>query len=100
MSSNDVGHAFHLYPLKIDFEKTSIDKKQFFQNMKDQGILLQVHYIPVHMQPLYKKNFGFKEGDFPNAEKFYKQEISLPIFPSFSTDEQDHVIDNIKKYCG
>ncbi len=93
--SNGVEHAFHLYPLKVDFEKTSINKNQFFENMKDQGVLLQVHYIPVHMQPFYKKNFGFKEGNFPNAEKFYKQEISLPIYPTLSNQEQNYVIENI-----
>ena len=64
--------------------------------MKNQGILLQVHYIPVHTQPYYKRNYGFKEGDFPNAEKFYEQEISLPIFPTLSNDEQSYVIESIK----
>ena len=95
-SSNDVEHAFHLYSLKIDFDKNLINKIQFFKNMKNQGILLQVHYIPVHIQPYYKRNYGFNEGDYPNAEKFYEQEISLPIFPTLSNDEQNYVIESIK----
>ena len=98
--SNAVEHAFHLYPLKVDFEKTELNKKQFYENMREQGILLQVHYIPVHMQPFYKKNFGFKEGNFPNAEKFYKQEISLPIYPALSVDEQNYIIEIIKQNYG
>jgi len=99
-SSTDVEHAFHLYPLKIDFENTLIDKKQFFETMKERGILLQVHYIPIHMQPFYQKHFGFKEGDFPNAEKFYRKEISLPVYPDLSKQEQNFVIDKIKQIYG
>jgi len=99
-SSNDVEHAFHLYPLKIDFEKTLINKNQFFEKMKEQGVLLQVHYIPIHIQPLYRKHFGFKEGDFPNSENFYRQEISLPIYPSLSIEKQNYIIDKIKHNYG
>ena len=49
--------------------------------MKDVGLNLQVHYIPIHLQPFYKNKYNFKKNDFPVSEKFYKQEVSLPIYP-------------------
>lgn len=71
--------AFHLCPLLIDFSKTETDKKQAFERLKNRGLDLQVHYIPVHLQPFYKK-FGFKKGDFPKAEDYYRKAISLPLY--------------------
>ena len=56
-------HSYHLYPLLIDFKKFNINKQDFYTKMKELGILLQVHYIPVHLQPYYKKKFGFEKGD-------------------------------------
>ena len=96
--SNTVSHAYHLYPLQIDFKKTLLSKKDFYEKMKQQGILFQVHYIPVHLQPYYRKQFGFKKGDFPIAEKFYDHEVTLPIYPKLSRDDQNIVINNINKF--
>ena len=92
----NVKHSYHLYPIQIDFKKCPISKKQFFERMKNSGILLQVHYIPVHLQPYYKRNFGFKEGDYPNSENFYKNEISLPIYPSLTKEDQLKVVEETK----
>ena len=80
-SKANVKHAYHLYPLQLNFDKLKISKKKFFEKMRENSIELQVHYIPVHMQPYYKKQFGFEEGDFPIAEQFYKNEVSIPIYP-------------------
>ena len=77
-----VGHAYHLYPLQIKVDKLNIEKGVFFDKMKAKGISLQVHYIPVHIQPYYKKQFGFELGNFPVAENFYRNEISIPLYPS------------------
>jgi len=73
-------HAYHLYPLVIDFNKISKNKKFLFKFLKNRGYDLMVHYPPIHLFTLYKKKFNFKRGDYPNAEKFYQNEISLPIF--------------------
>jgi len=89
--------AFHLYPILINFDKISISKIDFFQNMLSNGIRLQVHYIPVHLQPYYKNNFGFVQGDFPIAERFYELEFSLPLYPSLQFSEQDSVIHSLNK---
>ena len=93
-----VEHSYHLYPLQINFEKLSFTKEQFFETLKQAGINLQVHYIPVHLQPFYRNKFGFESGDFPISEKFYKQEVSIPIYPDLSSEDQDRVIENIVEY--
>ena len=62
---------------------------------KEKEIGTQVHYIPVHTQPFYRKNYGFNFGDFPVAEEFYHNEVSLPIYPSLSFDKVKRVIASI-----
>jgi perosamine synthetase len=94
-TNNFVNHSYHLYPLQIDFEKLSLTKAQLFKKMKEVGINLQVHYIPVHLQPYYQKNYGFNIGDFPISERFYSSEVSLPIYPDLSTDDVSSVVNNI-----
>lgn len=85
-SADGLRSAFHLYPLRISFDEIGVKKDAWFRLMKEIGISLQVHYIPVHLQPYYRERFGFKPGDFPNAERFYEEEVSLPLFPLL-TDE-------------
>ena len=92
---NSVNHAYHLYPLQINFDKLTKTKQEIFIKMKKAGVNLQVHYIPVHLQPFYKKHYGFNSGDFPVAENFYKNEVSLPIYPDLSTDDVSLVANNI-----
>ena len=59
---------------------------------------LQVHYIPIHIQPFYQKNYGFNKGDFSISENFYHNEVSLPVYPDLSTDDQKKVIKKIEEY--
>jgi dTDP-4-amino-4,6-dideoxygalactose transaminase len=87
----DALHSYHLYPLQVKFDKTGISKKEFFSKLRSKNIYGQVHYIPVHLQPYYRKNFGFKEGDFPVAEEFYKREISIPIYPALQEDDLAYI---------
>ena len=89
--SEKVKHAYHLYPIQILFDKTKISKKDFYFSLKEKNILLQVHYVPVHLQPFYRKKFGFTKGDFPIAEKFYDQEFSIPMHPNLDTDDLDYI---------
>ena len=92
-------HAYHLYPLQINFDILKISKKILFKKMREKKINLQVHYIPTHIQPYYKKNFNFKIGDLPIAEKFYNREVSLPIYFSLKDKEIKTVIKYLKKFC-
>lgn len=78
--------AWHLYPVRIDFNGLGAARRVLFELMSAIGINLQVHYIPVHMHPYYR-GLGFKPGDFPVAEKFYDEEVSLPIYPLLTDEE-------------
>ena len=73
-------------------------KKQVMKELRSKKIGTQVHYIPVHLQPYYKK-LGWKKGDFPVAEDYYKKALSLPMFPTLTDKEQDYVIEKIKLFC-
>ena len=78
-------HAYHLYVVKIDFKNLIIDRSELFLKLRESGIGVNVHYIPVHLHPYYKESFKMKEGMFKHAEQAYEQIISLPIFPRIST---------------
>jgi UDP-4-amino-4,6-dideoxy-N-acetyl-beta-L-altrosamine transaminase len=84
--------AWHLYVIHVEGAR----RKQVFEDMRAAGIGVNVHYIPIHMQPYYQ-DLGFKYQNFPNAEKFYAGAISLPIFPDLTGDEQGYVVDCVSK---
>lgn len=87
----DCYSSLHLYPIQIDLNKTNKNQKQVFDEIRNRGIGVNVHYIPIHMQPYYEQ-FGFKRGDFPNAESYYKNTISLPLFHLMTQEEQKSTI--------
>lgn len=86
--------AYHLYVIKIDFEKLNIDKKDFVLKMKEKNIGLQYHYIPINKQPYYK-NLGYGKENTPVMDAYYEKAISLPIYPNLSLDEQNYIFDKI-----
>ena len=92
-------HAYHLYPLQINFNKLHISKKLLFQKMRSKKINLQVHYVPIHLHPYYKKRYNFKLGDFPVAEQFYRKVVSLPIYFSIKDSQIFKVIKFVNKFC-
>jgi len=93
--SPDSYSALHLYPIQIDNTVAS-ERREIFENLREAGIGVNVHYIPVHTQPYYQ-NMGFKEADFPNAMEYYKSAISLPMFSGLSDEQQLEVISVLKK---
>lgn len=98
--SKKVKHAYHLYPLQIKFDELNINKMGYYNRLKELGVVFQVHYIPVHLQPFYRKNFGFKPGDFPIAEKFYEREVSIPIYPTLTKNDLTKISRSIIKALG
>lgn len=86
-----IGHAYHLYVIQVE------NRKRLYDYLRSQGIYAQVHYIPVHTMPYYKK-LGFREGMYPNAEQYYEQCLSLPMFPTLTDEEQDRVIGHVLKF--
>ena len=97
-SEKNIKHAYHLYPLLIDFKKISVNKSFLFKIFKKNNINLQVHYIPIYKQPFYKKKFNFNYKNFPNSETFYKNEVSLPIFYNMKKNLVFKVCNIIKKF--
>lgn len=82
--------AYHLYVIRVDFEKLNITKKDFVLKMREKNIGLQLHYIPINKQ-IYYKNLGYGDEITPIMDKYYKEAISLPIYPNLSIDEQNYV---------
>jgi len=85
------GHAYHLYIIEVD------NRLGLYNHLRANNIFAQIHYIPCHLMPYYKQ-FGWKEGDLPLAEKYYKHCISLPMYPTLTEDEQQFVIDCIERF--
>lgn len=86
--------AYHLYVIKIDFEKLNITKKEFVLKMRENSIGLQLHYIPINKQPYYK-NLGYGNENTPVMDEYYKKAISLPIYPNLTHEEQNYVCEKI-----
>ena len=86
--------SLHLYPIQLKLEKLKKSQQEIFADFQTNGIGVNLHYIPVHYHPYYK-SLGFQEGDFPNAENYYKRAISIPIFPAMDLKQQDLVISAI-----
>ena len=87
--------AWHLYAIRIDFEELGIDRQQVMASLKKDGILTQVHYIPVHTQPYYKDLYG--EIDLPGAQEYYQKTLTLPLYPAMSDSDVGHVFNSVKK---
>jgi hypothetical protein len=84
-------HAYHLYIIEAE------DRKGLYEYLREHNIFTQVHYIPNHLQPYYQQQ-GWKQGDFPNAEKYYEKCLSIPMYHRMTADKQEKVIKKIDKY--
>ncbi|MBI0425347.1 UDP-4-amino-4,6-dideoxy-N-acetyl-beta-L-altrosamine transaminase [Psychrobacter sp. NG27] len=82
--------ARHLYVIRLQLEKIHKTHLDVFNAMRAAGILVNLHYIPVHMQPYYQQ-MGFESGQFPQAEQYYKEAISIPMYPAMTEEQQDTV---------
>lgn len=93
--STDCYSAYHLMIMRVHND-ANVTREQLFNALRAQKIGVNVHYIPIHFQPYYQQ-LGFKKGDFPNAETYYQQCISIPLFPSLSAPDQQKIISEIRK---
>jgi dTDP-4-amino-4,6-dideoxygalactose transaminase len=93
-------HAWHLYNPLLQTEKAGMDRDTFMSRLKENNIGTGLHYRAAHLFPYYRENFGFKPGDFPNAEKVADSILSLPLFPTLTDEAQDRVIRVMKKVLG
>ena len=89
--------SYHLYPIRVSETESVKTQRQVYDALWQSGIAANLHYIPVHRHPYYE-NMGFKVGDFPQAESFHQEAISIPIFPGLLTGEQELVIDYLQGF--
>lgn len=83
--------AFHLYVVRVPRRDANWSRREVFERMRASGIGVNVHYIPVHTQPYYRA-MGFRPGDYPEAERYYSEAISLPMYPTMTDGQQDQVV--------
>jgi UDP-4-amino-4,6-dideoxy-N-acetyl-beta-L-altrosamine transaminase len=102
--ATDLGFAFdlsdlslHLYTLKIDFQRLGKTRAEVMQELKEQGVGTQVLYIPVYLQPWYRRTYGYAPGKCPYAEEFYARALSLPLYPAMSDVDVEKVIQSFLK---
>lgn len=88
--------AWHLYVVRLQTDRIALSHRQVFEGLRAAGIGVNLHYIPVHLQPYYR-DLGFAEGDFPQAERYYAEAISLPLFPLLSDEQQEQVIEQLRR---
>ncbi|PTQ69970.1 UDP-4-amino-4,6-dideoxy-N-acetyl-beta-L-altrosamine transaminase [Pseudomonas sp. GV071] len=90
-AQQDAESAWHLYPVRVQLDALHSDQAQIFSALRAAGIGVNLHYIPVHLQPFYRQ-LGFADGDFPEAERYYRQAMSLPLYPDMTDEQQEQVV--------
>jgi dTDP-4-amino-4,6-dideoxygalactose transaminase len=93
---SDCYSAYHLYVIRLKLGEIDLGHRKVFESLREMGIFVNLHYIPVHTQPFYRK-MGFQIGDFPIAEQYYKEAISIPMFYDLKEDDQSYVISVLKE---
>ncbi|MEZ9390258.1 DegT/DnrJ/EryC1/StrS family aminotransferase, partial [Vibrio lentus] len=88
----DTYSGLHLFVIRLKLDDISLSHQQVFDALRERGIGVNLHYIPVHTQPYYQE-FGFTEGDFPESEHYYREAISLPMFHGMTEAQQNTVVD-------
>jgi UDP-4-amino-4,6-dideoxy-N-acetyl-beta-L-altrosamine transaminase len=88
--------AWHLYVVRLQTDRINLSHRQVFEGLRAAGVGVNLHYIPLHLQPYYR-DLGFAEGDFPQAERYYAEAISLPLFPLLSNEQQDYVVEQLRR---
>jgi dTDP-4-amino-4,6-dideoxygalactose transaminase len=91
----DTESSWHLYVIRLKLDKISKTHRQVFEELRQEKIGVNLHYIPVHTQPYYQQ-LGFKWGDCPQAEQYYKEAISIPIYYGLTENDQERVVNTIK----
>lgn len=91
--------AWHLYVIRLQLDRIRATHLEVFEALRARDIMVNLHYIPVHTQPHYQK-MGFRPGDYPQAEQYYREAISIPMYPALTDAEQDFVIEVLREVVG
>jgi dTDP-4-amino-4,6-dideoxygalactose transaminase len=91
--------GLHLYVIRLQLDQIDRTRLQVFDALRAKDILVNVHYIPVHTQPHYQR-MGFRPGQFPHAERYYTEALSIPMYPALSEAQQDEVLGCLREAMG
>ncbi|MDP2948011.1 MAG: DegT/DnrJ/EryC1/StrS aminotransferase family protein [Chloroflexota bacterium] len=91
----EVRHAWHLYVIRLEVERLTIDRARFIELLRERGIGTSVHFIPIHFHPWYRENLGYGPGDFPQAEAAYQGVVSLPLYPQMTGEQVTRVAETV-----
>ncbi|NCO32410.1 MAG: UDP-4-amino-4,6-dideoxy-N-acetyl-beta-L-altrosamine transaminase [Armatimonadetes bacterium CG2_30_59_28] len=91
----EVSHAYHLYVVQLDLSRVTADRQTIFAELRNKGIGVNVHYIPVHLHPYYQERYGTRPGQCPVAEAAYERIITLPLFPAMQDGDVDRVVTTV-----
>ncbi len=91
----DSSSAFHLYVIRLQASSSEAHRR-VFESLREQGIGVNLHYIPIHIQPYYQA-MGFQEDDFPEAMNYYREAMSIPLFPTMTEEQQDAVVESLQR---
>ncbi len=94
-----VRHGWHLYTLRLQLDRLSIDRAQFIDALREEGIGASVHFIPLHLHPHYRKKFGCRPEEFPVATAAYPELLSLPLYSAMTDAEVERVCDTVLSLC-
>jgi dTDP-4-amino-4,6-dideoxygalactose transaminase len=93
----EVTHAWHLYIIRLVPDMLTIDRGRFIEELRAENIGASVHFIPLHLQPFYRLEFGYAPGDLPVAEAMYREAISLPLYPKMTEADVYSVIEAVSR---
>jgi UDP-4-amino-4,6-dideoxy-N-acetyl-beta-L-altrosamine transaminase len=91
--------AWHLYVVRVHFGQLKLSQRELFDGLRAAGIGVNLHYIPVHLQPYYRE-YGFTKGDYPEAERYFSEAVTLPLFPDLTDEQQDYVVEQLRRLIG
>jgi len=97
IESRDVKAVYHICVIQLHTELLKVERKEVFEALKAENVGVNVHYVPLHIHPFYQREFGYKKGDYPKAERYYERAITLPIFPKMSDEDVEDVIEAVYK---
>lgn len=92
-------HAWHLYPLRLRLDRLGIDRARFIQELRELGVGASVHFIPLHLHPHYRRDFGYTAEDFPIASSVYPELVSLPLYSAMSDGDVVRVCETVEMLC-
>jgi dTDP-4-amino-4,6-dideoxygalactose transaminase len=92
----DSHSAFHLYVVRLKLDRIKVTHRQVFEALRAKDIMVNLHYIPVHTQPYYQQ-MGFKQGDYPQAEQYYREAISIPMHVNLTDEDLQFVANSLRE---